>query len=498
MNEKQFEAFQLGLTRKLSLIQGPPGTGKSAVALNIVQRILEKTSCTILVVTFQKYNLDKFLMDCSALTEKIVRIGGYLGDSRLERFTLDNTVQDPRIHRIRRQCIAQYENLMNIFADKLKINDRNEDHSHDALMHILNEVQKTSLKGQELHQLHLYKECRGARIIGMTTTGIAKYSCLLKLIRPSVVIMEEAENSPECQVITALTEYTQQLIFVGEAKRIGFLKDLHFDIPCRNTSLFERLVENDINNILLNVQHRMHPNISDLVRETLYPDLIDGDNVKSYQPIRGISKNLFCVVLKGLSPNDDSLLEQFPVQNQEKLSKESFHEILFSCSLANYLRQQGYKAHEIVIFTTGSDNEVEALEAFLVLFPLLKDVRVKSMEKFQGQECRILIVSLATTDQNPNIESMSRDDRLCVLLTRAQEGLYIVGQLDLYVEMNETWRKVKENLESKGCIGPILSIKCEKHGCEILAAGVEDFLKFSQEGCPTGTLDKENPCIESN
>uniref|UniRef100_A0A1B0GQE3 DNA2/NAM7 helicase helicase domain-containing protein n=1 Tax=Phlebotomus papatasi TaxID=29031 RepID=A0A1B0GQE3_PHLPP len=170
MNEKQFEAFQLGLTRKLSLIQGPPGTGKSAVALNIVQRILEKTSCTILVVTFQKYNLDKFLMDCSALTEKI---------------------------------------------------------------------------------LHLYKECRGARIIGMTTTGIAKYSCLLKLIRPSVVIMEEAENSPECQVITALTEYTQQLIFVGEAKRIGFLKDLHFEIPCRNTSLFERLVENDINNILL-------------------------------------------------------------------------------------------------------------------------------------------------------------------------------------------------------------------------------------------------------
>lgn len=73
-----------------------------------------------------------------------------------------------------------------------------------------------------------------------------------------------------------------------------------------------------------------------------------------------------------------------------------------------------------------------------------------------------------------------------------------MGQLDLYVEMNETWGRVKENLQSKGCIGSSLSIKCEKHGCEMFAAGVEDFLKFSQEGCPTGVLNKDHPCYESN
>lgn len=162
--------------------------------------------------------------------------------------------------------------------------------------------------------------------------------------------------------------------------------------------------------------------ISDLVRETLYPDLIDGDIVKGYQPVRGISKNLFCVVLEDLPQNIDSLLEKFHVQNQKNLSKENFHEFVFIFSLANYLRQQGYKAHEVVIFTTGSDNEVESLESFMVLSPLLKDVRVKSVEKFQGQECRIGIISLATTDQNPNMVSIASDDRLYVLLTRAQEG----------------------------------------------------------------------------
>lgn len=186
MNKRQFEAFQLALTRKLSLIQGPPGTGKSTVALNIIQRILEKTPCTILVVAFQKYNLDKFLMNCSALTDKIVRIGRYLGDPTLERFTLNPTVHDPRIHRVRRQCIDEYEHSMNIFAKKLKIKNSNEENSHDSLIHNLNEVQQTSLKEQELYQLHMYNECRGARIIGMTTTGIAKYGCLLKLIHPSV------------------------------------------------------------------------------------------------------------------------------------------------------------------------------------------------------------------------------------------------------------------------------------------------------------------------
>lgn len=56
-----------------------------------------------------------------------------------------------------------------------------------------------------------------------------------------------------------------------------------------NVSLFERLVKSGFPHSALTVQHRMHPDISELVRECTYPHLQDFLNsVGSLPPLRGI------------------------------------------------------------------------------------------------------------------------------------------------------------------------------------------------------------------
>lgn len=58
-------------------------------------------------------------------------------------------------------------------------------------------------------------------------------------------------------------------------------------------SLFERMVNNGINSTQLNVQHRMRPEIANLIRPTIYEDLLDHESVKNYPKILGVENNVF-------------------------------------------------------------------------------------------------------------------------------------------------------------------------------------------------------------
>jgi superfamily I DNA and/or RNA helicase len=58
-------------------------------------------------------------------------------------------------------------------------------------------------------------------------------------------------------------------------------------------SLMERLATNGLAMSQINVQRRMRPGISTLIRESLYPALQDHELVKSYPDVSGFSKNIY-------------------------------------------------------------------------------------------------------------------------------------------------------------------------------------------------------------
>ena len=59
-----------------------------------------------------------------------------------------------------------------------------------------------------------------------------------------------------------------------------------------NRSLFECLVLKGYPHKTLRQQHRMHPEISDLVRQLTYPDLLDADRTKNRPNLRGVQDNI--------------------------------------------------------------------------------------------------------------------------------------------------------------------------------------------------------------
>ena len=67
-----------------------------------------------------------------------------------------------------------------------------------------------------LHDLAAQSVLRGARVIGVTSTGAAKYKDLLQdpEVAPGVVLVEEAGELLEAHTLTSLSARTKQLIMV--------------------------------------------------------------------------------------------------------------------------------------------------------------------------------------------------------------------------------------------------------------------------------------------
>lgn len=76
-----------------------------------------------------------------------------------------------------------------------------------------------------------------------------------------------------------------------------------------NRSLFERLVLKGYPHDTLLQQHRMRPEISDLVRQLTYPELVDAPRTKGRPNIYGLQQNV--IFIHHEKPeDDDSILDE--------------------------------------------------------------------------------------------------------------------------------------------------------------------------------------------
>lgn len=193
------------------------------------------------------------------------------------------------------------------------------------------------------------------RIIGCTTTAAAMYKSLIKAAKPDVVLVEEAGEILEAHVLTALHSDTKQLLLIGDHKQLrpkinnyalSVEKGDGFDL---NRSLFERLILQGHDHVTLQKQHRMHPDISDLVRKMTYPDLLDGDKTKDRKPPRGFQGRVSFVNHSHPEDLAGDITDRRDVGVVS--SKSNLYEARMVLKLVKYLGQQGYRTENLVILT---------------------------------------------------------------------------------------------------------------------------------------------------
>ncbi|XP_036251487.1 NFX1-type zinc finger-containing protein 1 [Molothrus ater] len=311
-----------------------------------------------------------------------------------------------------------------------------------------------------------------ARVVGMTTTGAAKYRRILQYIEPRIVIVEEAAEVLEAHTITTLSKECQHLILIGDHQQLqpsanvyDLAKNFNLEV-----SLFERLIKVDFPFVCLKYQHRMRPEIAQLISPHIYQKLENHPSVLEYENIKGVSTNVFFV--------EHEVPEQ---EIQEGKSHQNPHEAHFVVELCKYFLCQGYEPSQITILTTYTGQ----LFCLRRLMPakIFEGVKVHVVDKYQGEENDIILLSLVRSNKEGRPGFLQIPNRICVALSRAKKGLYCIGNMRMLGKV-PLWNKIIETLGKNGHIGQSLELCCQNHpGTKTKVSAGEDFNSVPEGGC---------------
>eukprot|EP01054_Gregarina_sp_Poly1_P001442 Gregarina_sp_Poly_1__1441@NODE_135_length_13154_cov_22_841446_g120_i0_p2_GENE_NODE_135_length_13154_cov_22_841446_g120_i0NODE_135_length_13154_cov_22_841446_g120_i0_p2_ORF_typecomplete_len1335_score149_45AAA_12/PF13087_6/3_3e51AAA_11/PF13086_6/1_9e44AAA_30/PF13604_6/3_2e09AAA_30/PF13604_6/0_017AAA_19/PF13245_6/1_1e11AAA_19/PF13245_6/4_5e03Viral_helicase1/PF01443_18/94Viral_helicase1/PF01443_18/4_3e10UvrDhelicase/PF00580_21/0_00026UvrDhelicase/PF00580_21/8e02DUF2075/PF09848_9/0_00042DUF2075/PF098 len=314
-----------------------------------------------------------------------------------------------------------------------------------------------------------------ARVVGMTTTGAARNEKLLQKLGCEIMIVEEAAEVFECHAVAGLARTCEHLILVGDHLQLRpnpnllyMCKEKKFDV-----SMFERLVMNKFPSVRLNIQHRMRPEIRRLLN-VFYEDLQDHPSTKEWPPVRGLAKNLYFV--------DHQIQES----DDQYFSKYNLFEAEFSIALANYLMKQEYSASQITLLTFYKAQQ-RLLEKLLLdagISSAFGGVKAEVVDSYQGNENEIIILNLVRSNETKKLGFTSNPNRICVALSRARKGLYIIGNSSMFEHSSDWWEVIVKYLRTNDFIGMGLHLQCERHTQHtVFARSPVDFEKSANGGC---------------
>ncbi|KAL2174062.1 uncharacterized protein P884DRAFT_280455 [Thermothelomyces heterothallicus CBS 202.75] len=398
---------------------------------------------------------------------------------------------------------------------------------------------------EAIQRVHDDVSCRTllrADVVGVTTTGLARNINMLCRLGVKVIVCEEAAEVMEPHLISALMPGVEHFIQIGDHRQLRpqIQNYLQFSMETAvgrayqlDRSQFERRAVGEpglraLPVAQLKVQRRMRPEISRLIRR-VYPDLVDHDCVKNLPSVVGMRDNLFWL--------DHDHPEDGKDDGARAKSHSNPWEVSMAKALIQHLVRQGeYKSTDIALLTpyTGqlqklraslgsdfevflSDRDLETLakEGFeetpeeepgtentglglrkaVEKKRLLQTIRLATVDNFQGEEAKVVVVSLVRSNSNAKVGFLRTENRINVLLSRAQHGMYLIGNAKTY-ENVPMWADVLQQLRAGNAVGTSIALCCPRHpDTQLLCSEPRDFTVKSPEGGCSLPCDKRlEPC----
>ncbi len=391
-----------------------------------------------------------------------------------------------------RSAMNEYQasNVMDVnnlsLRDRWRLYNYWEKKSYNALerrsIQTFEEYEATSREYRRASQQSHRYALEEADVIGMTTTGAAKHQEVLHMVKPKIVIVEEAAEVLEAHIVSALNAGTQHLILIGDHKQLR-PKPNDYELATKynlEVSLFERLLRKRLQHETLQIQHRMRPEVARLVHPHIYDTLINHTSVEQYGDVKGVSKNMFFIH------------HELP-EKQDLLSHANEHEADYIVALCRYLLQQGYKPTQITILTPYTG------QLLVIRKRMPKNefgsLRITAVDNFQGEENDIILLSLVRSNKEGIIGFLKEDNRVCVSLSRAKMGFYCIGNFSQLRFKSNLWERIMSDMEKLGYLGDALPLQCQNHPDVTFDARVPgDFKKYAPSGGCSHPCETRLPC----
>lgn len=494
-----------------SLIQGPPGTGKTKTILGIVGNFLShaKSSHTIeipgaptngsgstdkqgpkvLICAPSNAAVDELVIRLrdgvrnargEQISPKIVRLGRSdainasvrdLGlEEQIEKHLKVRNVPtsiDPNIRLEHNKCIAQRDQIRErlrkgdltdsdvttLEAQLREVNKKrselgkrlDEQRENASIAYRTKEIEKRQLQAKILSE---------AQIICSTLSGSAHDFLASMSIKFDQVIIDEACQCVELSAIIPLRYGCKKCIMVGDPNQLPptVLSQRAASFKYEE-SLFVRMQRTHPDSVyLLDVQYRMHPEISKFPSAQFYRSkLSDGPmmaekNERPWHKDFPLSQYRFFDIGGRHQQNDRT--KSFFNSLEARVALELVEKLM------EILPQDKFRGR-IGIISPYKEQIRTLKDTFVRKFGnlILNEIDFNTVDGFQGQEKEIIIMSCVRASETGSVGFLSDIRRMNVALTRARTTLWILGNKQS-LRRDKIWSKLIADAENRECVTP--------------------------------------------
>ncbi|MGB9696616.1 MAG: AAA domain-containing protein [Ignavibacteria bacterium] len=407
------------------LIQGPPGTGKTSVILKELVKQLIKKNQNVLLLAYTNRAVDEI---CSTLKEikalEYIRIGKGEDKSIL----LSELSQQLPIEELSRK-LEQTKVFVSTQASLM---------SHLEIMHLKRFDTLIVDEASQLLDPHL--------------------SSLLVGVDRFILIGDEKQLPPVIVQSKQETQCNEKLL-----QDIGL-----FDY---GESIFVRLLKNAISKGWTHcygslVEHfRMHKDIARFINQHYYNSILKNVLEKQQAPLQEFTSG---DTLDRILRRNRLVLISVPAETYKNKvnTKEARVVSAVAKKLYQFLRHsenEGCNPIKDIGIITPFRAQISAIKNFIL--PEISHITIDTVERFQGSERRIIIISFAFKNssqvkmvQSIYNDSMEVERKLNVALSRAQDYLVLVGDVKI-LEQDTHYRKLITHFADNGVIVNIRDIE---------------------------------------
>ncbi|KAH3687200.1 hypothetical protein WICPIJ_001795, partial [Wickerhamomyces pijperi] len=292
----------------------------------------------------------------------------------------------------------------------------------------------------------------GADIICSTLSGSAHEMVANLNISFDSVIIDEACQCTELSVVIPLRYGCKRCVMVGDPNQLPptVLSEKAADLKY-DQSLFVRMAKN-FKPLLLNVQYRMHPAISQFPSIKFYnSELKDGPSMDKKTERPWHRDPLFPPY------RFYDIIDGHQSQNTKTMSFVNYEEVDIAIELVKALFNKFRNIdflNNIGIITPYKEQNRVLQSKFVKVFGqnIKQEITFNTVDGFQGQEKEIIIMSCVRADASKSSVGFLRDfRRMNVAFTRPKCSLWVLGHHDSLVK-DSLWYDLITNAKERGCL----------------------------------------------
>jgi len=385
---------------QLTIIHGPPGTGKTTTLIEAILQLI-KAGEKILVSAPTNTAVDNISKGLIQQGVKLLRVGNTSKvDETVFAFTPEGKLINSKQLKEIKQLKIKAEEFRKMALKYKRSFGKAEREQRNLLFQEVKNIRN------EIKKLHAYNEKKlfeEADLIAGTPIGL--YDANISFLKFQTLVVDEAGQCieplawcifPIAEKIVLAGDHWQlpPTVLSNEAARLGF-----------NKSFLETAIEKTQHVFLLNTQYRMREAIAGFSSNYFYNNLL---LTAGHLLNKGV--HLTFIDTAGSGFNEVHGADGTSLQNEGELN------------IVKRILESENLEHLSTALISPYAGQVAAAKEFFS-----KELRISTIDSFQGQEKENIILSLVRSNDDGDIGFLKDYRRMNVAITRAKEKLFVIG-----------------------------------------------------------------------